>query len=271
MTFKKILICAICLIFLPAAAFSNNDDYAVASGFVRVTTNMFGYNIITKHIAKGIIKKALNKNVQGDYDVKIDSFSGVDLKKGKFRGMTIEGTNLCLDDGVYFSRLHMETTSDFNYIDYRKKPVEFKTDVPMKYLIEISEDDLNKTISQDTFFDSFASIIPMVQIDKFKFSLENEKIRMYTAIHFPFSKVIKFSISSSPKIEDGKIVMTDIETSGTRREFTEKLSELMNSYNLLENIKLNLFEGTDTLMSVKNIKIVDKKIYIDGTVVIKKA
>jgi len=270
---KIIIILMLCVLCLSNIAYaeSASTEYKTACGFVRVTTNMLGYNLITRHIAQNVIKKSLNKNIKGDYDVKIDSFSGVDLKKGKFKGLTIDGVNLCMDDGVYITHLFMQTTSDFNYVDYRKKPVEFKVDMPMKYIVEISEDDLNKTVAKDSFFDTFSSLIPLVQVDRFKFKLENNKVKMYTAIHFPFSKAIKFSISGSPKVEDGKIVMSDVETSGTKQEFTDKLTELMNNYNLLENIKLNLFENTDTSMSVKTIKIVDKKIYIDGTVIIKKA
>lgn len=255
----------------PSFAQDNTNEYKTTSTFVRVTTNMFGYNFITRHIAQNIIKKALNKNVKGDYTVKIDSFSGVDLKKGKFRGMTIDGQNLCLEDSIYFSKLHLETTSDFNYVDYKKKPVVFKTDVPMDYVVEITEDDLNKTIEKDNFFNSFSAMIPLVSIDKFKFQLTDNKVRLNTAIRFPFSKSIKFSISGSPKIEDGKIILTDIQTSGTRHDFSERIANVMNNYNLLENIKLNLFNGTDSTMTVKNVKVQDKKICIDGNLVIKKA
>ena len=114
-------------------------------------------------------------------------------------------------------------------------------------------------------------MIPLVSIDKFKFQLTDNKVRLNTAIRFPFSKSIKFSISGSPKIEDGKIILTDIQTSGTRHDFSERIANVMNNYNLLENIKLNLFNGTDSTMTVKNVKVQDKKICIDGNLVIKKA
>lgn len=256
---------------MPTYSQEITNEYNIASKFVRVSTNMLGYNIITKHIAQNVIKKTLNKNVKGDYTVKINSFSGVDLKKGKFKGMTIDGENLCLEDSVYFSKLHLETTSDFNYVDYKKKPIIFKTDIPMDYIVEITEDDLNRTVDKDNFFNSFSSMIPLITIDKFKFQLIDDKIKVNTAIRFPFSKSIKFSISSSPKVENGKIILTDIQTSGTRHDFSEKIAEIMNNYNLLENIKLNLFNGTDSTMTVKNIKIQNKKIYIDGNLIIKKA
>ena len=149
-----IILSTLFLNITPSFAQDNTNEYKTASTLVRVTTNMFGYNFITRHIAQNVIKKALNKNVKGDYTVKIDSFSGVDLKKGKFRGLIIDGKDLCLEDSIYFSKLHLETTSNFNYVDYSKKPIVFKTDVPMDYVVEITEDDLNKTVEKDNFFNS---------------------------------------------------------------------------------------------------------------------
>ncbi len=75
----------------------------LACGFVRVTTNMLGYNFIAKKVAQSVLKNTLKKSVKGDYKVKFDSYSGVDLKKGKFKGLYIEGDNLCVDNELYVS------------------------------------------------------------------------------------------------------------------------------------------------------------------------
>ncbi len=256
---------------IPAISAESPVEYKTASGFVRVTTNMLGYNLITKNIAQSVIKKSLNKSLKGNYKVKIDSFSGVDLKKGKFRGLTIEGTDLCLDDEVYFSKLSLKTTSKFNYIDYKKKPVKVMTDIPMDYVIEISEDDLNKTVSGKNDLDSLSALVPLVKFEKVKFRIYNNKLHINTGVRFPFCKPVKGSISSGLSVQDGKIVFSDIDTGSMKNEIAEKLINIMNNYNLLENINIHLFDDNDTKMAVKNVKIIDKKIYIDGNVTIKKA
>lgn len=256
---------------IPAISAKSPVEYKTASGFVRVTTNMLGYNLITKNIAQSVIKKSLNKSLKGNYKVKIDSFSGVDLKKGKFRGLTIEGTDLCLDDEVYFSKLSLKTTSKFNYIDYKKKPVKVMTDIPMDYVIEISEDDLNKTVSGKNDLDSLSALVPLVKFEKVKFRIYNNKLHINTGVRFPFCKPVKCSISSGLSVQDGKIVFSDIDTGSMKNEIAEKLINIMNNYNLLENINIHLFDDNDTKMAVKNVKIIDKKIYIDGNVTIKKA
>lgn len=256
---------------IPAISANISGEYKTAPGFVRVTTNMLGYNMITRHIAQNVVKKSLNKSVKGDYDVKIDSFSGVDLKKGKFRGLTIVGKDLCLDDEVYFSRLYMKTLSDFNYIDYKKKPVVFKTDIPMEYSVEISEYDLNKTVSGRNSLDMLSGLVPLVKFDRVKFRIYNSRLHINTGVRLPFCKPVKCSVSTGLSVENGKIVFSDIDTGSMKNELAEKLIHLMNHYNFLDNINLHLFDNADTAMSVKNVKIIDKTIYIDGNVTIKKA
>ena len=251
---------------------NEKTDLKPACGFVRVTTNMLGYNFIARHIAQKVIKDSLNKSVAGEYKVKVDSFSGVDLKKGKFKGLTIEGKNLCIDNEVYFSRLYMNTTSDFNYVDYRKDPIEFKTDLPMDYVVEITEDDINNSVTgKRTYSNELFSMYPLLKIEQLKFKITDDKIRVSTGIKFPFCKPIKISMSTKLKVEDGKIVFTDVSSNQEQKEITEKLITLLNNYSFIENIKLNLFDGTNTTMAVKNVKVMDKKIYINGKIIIKKA
>ncbi|MCM1264920.1 MAG: hypothetical protein NC200_01865 [Candidatus Gastranaerophilales bacterium] len=273
MKLRKIIILVVFVIIacIPAISAESPAEFKTASGFVRVTTNMLGYNFITRTIAQNVIKKSLNKSVKGSYNVKIDSFSGVDLKKGKFKGLTIEGKNLCLDDEVYFSKLYLQTTSKFNYIDYKNKPVKFKTDIPMVYAVEISEDDLNKTVSGRNNLDTLSSLIPLVKFEKVKFRIYDSRLHINTGVRFPFCKPVKCSISTGLSVQDGKIIFSDIDTGSMKDELAEKLINIMNNYNFLENINLHLFDETDTTMAVKNVKIIDKKIYIDGNVTIKKA
>jgi hypothetical protein len=256
---------------LPVMSSEAYGGYKLAPKFVRVTTNILGYNFIAKHVAQGVVKKTLNKNIKGDYNVKFSSFSGVDLKKGKFKGFTIEGKNLCLDDEVYFSRMYLKTTSDFNYVQYNKKPPVFKTDVPMDYEVEITEDDLNKTVSSANSLNAIAEMIPLVSFEKIRFSIYDGRLHIKTGVKIPFCKTIRCSLSTGLEVNDGKIVFSDIEAGSLKNDLADKIVNLMNNYNLLDNITVRLFEGAKTNMTVKNIKIVDSTIYINGNVTIKKA
>ncbi|MCR5265826.1 MAG: LmeA family phospholipid-binding protein [Cyanobacteria bacterium RUI128] len=270
---RIVLLMAVCLFtsmsVLPVCSAEANNC-KTASKFVRVTTNMLGYNFIAKKIAQSALKKTLKKSAKGEYDVKIDSFSGVDLKKGKFKGLTIEGKNISVDDELFVSKLYMKTTSDFNYVDYRKDPIVFKTDVPMEYKVELSEADLNKSVTVGKTTEIISSILPLVTIDTPKLKLYNDKIKVSSALRVPFAKPAKFSMTADLKVENGKVMFSDIHTSGLKNEFADRILTFINQQNLLDNLNLDIFDNTDTNVTVNNVYIKDKTIFINGKLVIKK-
>lgn len=268
---KYLVFTLITLLTLNTVSAGETTQYKTASPFVRVTTNMLGYNFITKKIASGVLKKTLNKTVKGEYKIKFDSFSGVDLKKGKFKGLTIDGEDLSIDNELFISKMHAETTSDFNYVDYKSKPVVFKTDVPLKYNIEITEADLNKSFSVGKAFDTISNLIPLVKIEKPTIKLEKDKVRLNSALKLPFNKTVKFSMSANAEVENGKIVLKDVETSSAQNDIAQQLINIINKQSLLENINLNVIEDAETNIAVDSIKVDKKKIYVNGTIVIKKS
>jgi len=270
MRVKFILFLCIVIVASSVCYASEEQVYKTAPAFVRVTTNAIGYNLLAKKVAKVALKKALNKSAKGDYKIKIDSYSGVDLKKGKFRGLVIDGENISVDDEFFVSKLHIETTSKYNYVDYNKDPIVFKNDLPMKYEIKISEEDLNKSIKANNTVSVISALIPLISIDTPKVTLLNDKLKISSALKFPFRKSMKFSMTSDLAVKNGKVVFTNVKAS-RNNEFTEKLIELMNDKNMLENVSVNMFDGAQTNMKVTNIKIEDKNINIDGDLVIKKA
>lgn len=268
--FKTALILLLFLVAVPATFAQDEVVYKTAPAFVRVVTNMMGYNFIAKKVAQGVLKKALKNSAAGEYKVKIDSFSGVDLKKGMFRGLIIDGKDLCVDDELFISSIHFETTSDFNYVDYRSKPVVFMTDLPMSYNIVVTEDDLNKTFSSNKIIDVISAIIPLMSIEKPKIKLEKEKIRVSSSLKFPFVKAVKFSMSAALKVENGKIILSDVE-SNSQKDFTKRLVNMINRQCLFDDMDIYLFDNTNTSVSVTDVKIEDSKIFINGNLLVKKS
>lgn len=266
----KYTLCLFCFIFITGVpVYSLENGYTAAPAFVRIATNLLGYNLAAKHIAQKIIKKELNTSVKGDFKVKIDSFSGVDLKKGKFKSLEIYGDNLSVEDELYITKLILKTPVGFYYVDYRKKPEVFKTDITMNYCIQVSEDDLNRTFARSLPLHDLTYSMPFTQVDNFRFKLASGKVTVCTSIRFPFGKPVKFSITARPEIRNGKIVLTQLETSG-RQELPEKLMAFVNNLDLTKNIKVNLCKGAKTVVSVQNVKVEDNRIYSDGVLVIKK-
>ena len=268
MSMKKLLVLLLLVNFISIPVFSAECD--TASKFVRVTTNAVGYNFIAKKIAQSAVKRVLNKNAKGEYKVSIDSFSGVDLKKGKFRGAKIYGENISVDDELFISTLKMQTLSDFNYIKYNKKPIVFVTDIPMSYEMTITEDDLNKTLASNKMLKLFTEGVPLVSVDKVKTRLVKDKITFYSKIRLPFCKPMKLTVSSGVQVVDGKVVFDNIDTSGVTSALADKVLEYMNSHNLLTSINLYVFDNATTQLEIHNIKIDDGRLYINGKVTLNK-
>lgn len=266
---KKLLVLILLLInFIHIPAFS--EECETASKFVRVTTNAVGYNFVSKKIAQKVVCRALNKNAKGDYKVSIDSFSGVDLKRGKFRGATIKGENISIDDELFISTLKMQTLSDFNYIKYNKNPIVFVTDVPMSYEMTITEEDFNRILASNKVLKAFTQDVPLVRVDRVKATFEDGKIRFSSKVRLPFCKPMKLSVSAGVKVVDGQIVFDEIDTSSIKSDLAESVLNYMNNHNILTKINLYLFDNATTLLEVKNIKIDNDRIYIDGNITLNK-
>jgi len=267
---KRIFVIGLSFILVLFGGVCLAEEYSTAPAFVRVTTNALGYNLLAKKVAKVALKSALNKSAKGDYKINFDSFSGVDLKKGKFKSLTIDGENISIDDEFYVSKMHLKTTSDFNYVDYTKDPIVFMTDFPMDFNMEITEEDLNKSVKSNKTIDTISSLLPFVSVATPKVTLNGDKMKISSAVNLPLGKSLKFSMSAGLKVENGKIVFTNVQAS-KKNEFTEQLINLMNDKDILENINLNFFEGSDTTVKIKDVKIKDKTIFINGNMVVKKA
>ena len=265
--FSIILLLSLNFISLPTIA----NEYKTAPRFVQITTNAMGYNWIAKAIAKKVIKKSLNKSAKGDYKVYVDSFSGVDLKRGKFRGLKISGQNVSIDDEIFVSKIEMETTAKFKYVKYKNKQLEFKTDIPMKYSVEVTDENLDMMLASNKFVKFLSSSIPFVKIDKIKTVIVQDKLRFTSRVRLPFSKPIKCSVSTGLKVVDGKIVFDEVEALSKKQDVTAFVQNVMNNCNFLTKMNLYIFDSSTTVLEIKNVKILENKIVIDGNITIKRA
>ena len=49
------------------------------------------------------------------------------MKKGIFKNLEITGTDI-VSEGITIPYVHLKSLTDYNYVDYTKDPVEFKSD-----------------------------------------------------------------------------------------------------------------------------------------------
>ena len=91
------------------------EPYDLSHGASRFMSAITGSNLLAEKVAKTILKKEIIKNTDGDFSVKVDSYSVKDLKKGIFKSIKIKGKEIDAE-GVHFSKITLKTLCYFNYI-----------------------------------------------------------------------------------------------------------------------------------------------------------
>ncbi len=278
---RRFLISLLMLLLLISPAFAQAEygcqvPENLASPVARGITNALGFNFLTKKAAKTAMIKVLKRNAEGDYDVKIDSFSAMDLKKGKFKSLEIEGKNISTH-GVYVSSVVMNTICDYNYVDYWKRPVIFYTDLPLYFKAEITEEDLNKTLVDLGYIKKLTDLniagVSLFTVDNVVFKMKNNKIYLIAQMKAPFlmgERVVKFTFSGKLNVENGKIVLDNLQSENLRNINLNAFVDIINSMNPFD-LPLRIFRGADSTLSINNIKILDNKMYVDGIMVIKRS
>jgi len=247
------------------------------SPFARIITNAFGCNLAAQKTAKIIIKKLLKENADGDYQIKLDSYSAVDLKRGKFKSVEIYGEDISSENGIYVSTLSLKTLCEYNHVDYTQDPIVFYTDVPMSFSIVLSEEDLNNTLIDVGYIKKMLEIdacnVPFFYLDNINFKIKHNKIYLIVQMKAPLlmgERKIKITLSGKLNVENGKIVLDNLESENLKGVNLSQFISLINKMNPFE-IPLQIIKGNNSKLRVNNVRILDNKICIDGIIVMKRS
>lgn len=281
---KKIILCM--LLLLVAQSVQAQDcstlkcpaPYDLTSGFSRRMSKVTGQRFLSEKIGESLTKKAIKKNItSGDIKVNLDAYSVRDLKAGRFKSLEVKGKNIDIQ-GIYVSSFNAKTLCNFNYIANDKKGNYIvKEDIPASFNAEITEDDLNKTMSSTDYkrmiddINSIGGSLNIFQITSTSIKLKNGKMYYVMKYSMPFVRKTKeLVISADLKVENGQIVLDNTSFLNNNMALdVDKLSKLINYINPLD-FSAKILENKEAKFSVENVKISDGKINIDGNMVILK-
>ena len=196
---KKFLMVLGIMAVSATAAFADCNEfmcptsYKLSNGFSRGLSNVTGTSFIAAKTAQSILKSQIKKEAQGDFDVKLQSYSLPDLKAGRFKSLEITGKNVVADD-VYLSLLKLKTLCDYNYIvvDPKNKTATFKEDFGMAFATSITENDLNNTMNANGYKDlineinSMGKSYKLFNITSSHAKLRNNQFMYIVQVAFPF-------------------------------------------------------------------------------------
>jgi len=250
--------------------------YPISNPVSRGIQRIFGFNILTTWAAQSIIKNQISKLIQkGSIKVNVKAYSAGDLLAGKAKSFEIIGKNIIYND-IYISSVKAQSLCDFTYFDYKKTPAILNSPLFIKYNAEINNGDFQKIFSSASIKDALQGIpinmgflkIGEVDITDLKPNIANNKINMKANLVYkktPF--VFKFPISfeTAIKIKNDRILLTNFKF--TTEEESNDLKFITNSFELnnINIFDLKTVEKENSDINIKKIKVVNDKIFIEGT------
>ena len=105
---------------------------------------------LTESFVKRNIKSALKKETGANFDVNFSGYSVSSMKKGIFKYLELSGKNVKADE-IIIPYVHLKSLTDYNYVEYNKDPIIFKSDMIFAYDVELSEDTMNEALKHSEY------------------------------------------------------------------------------------------------------------------------
>ncbi len=283
---QKILIITLFLLILGQVSFAQDlsaycaQPHDLSLKTTRFLSNATGTTAISQNIANALIKRELRNSAgMKGLKVKIKSFSANDLLAGRFKSLTLNGSNLDFN-GVHVSKFSAKTICDFNNIRATGNPIIFRDNFAMQYDIAISSDDLKKTVKSPTYQALLSMInvktagINLFNIKDVDVSFKEDKfvfgLKMDNNV-FGYSMPVAMDVATKLLVQNGKIKVTELSLDNSNHKINlSNLTKVLNVINPL-SFSTDILGNEGTKVSVDNLKIERSKLHLDGTLFVPKS
>lgn len=273
--FKKALLLAIAGLLLTSPAFAkaekNSKDYLQNKKHFAIM------NPIVEGFAERAIKKILKKETNKNFKVKFDGYTLSSMKQGVFKNLEMSGEDFKIDD-IDIVYLSIKSVTDYNYIDYRQKPIVMKSDMVYAYEIHLNENSINTALDKKDYKKVMEKVnniaYPMFLINDVRIRIKNNRAHVIVDYNFPLAKTKKdrtFAMSSKFKVDKttNKIIADDVAVASAYGNLQS--SKVANLINLLDPLSftLKLVDKKKCNGRIENVKIVDDIVQISGKIFVK--
>lgn len=272
---KKVLIIAITGIILASPAFAKADK--CSKEYLQEKKHFAIMNPIAEGFAERAIKKTLKKETDKNFKVKFDGYTLSSMKQGVFKNLEMSGEDFKIDD-IDVVYLKVKTLTDYNYIDYKQKPIVMKSDMVYAYEIHLNESSINTALDKKDYKKVLHKVnniaYPMFLINDVRVRIKNNRAHIIVDYNFPLAKTKKdrtFAMSSKFKVDKttNKIVADDVSVASAYGSL--QTSKVANLINLLDPLSftLKLVDKKKCNGRIENVKIVDDIVQISGKIFVK--
>ena len=235
----------------------------------------------TKHFAECIaeksIKKALKKETGANFDVNFEGYTTSSIKRGIFKNLEITGKDVKIEN-IDVPYLHLKSLTDYNYIDYTKSPMEYKSDMTFAFDVLLSDETLNEALKDSDYSKVIAKVnriaSPLFVVKGVRTKIIDNRMYIITDYNFPIVKSSKdksFVASSDFQVVNGKIKAKNVSIDSAYGNLgLDKVANLINYLNPLE-FTLDMLNEEKQKGIIENVNIVDNKVKVDGKIYFKAA
>ena len=269
---KKVLLILLIMFLSTEISFAGVDrlsqEYLQSSKHFTITKPLAEY------VAKKAIKKALKKETGTSFDVKFEGYTTSSIKRGIFKTVEITGKDVKVND-ITIPYVNLKSLTDYNYIDYSKNPMVFKSDMTYAYDLLLNEDAINTALKDSDYMKVLTKVNkiarPFFVIKGVRTKIVNDKMYIITDYNLPIAitKDKSFVAQSDFEVKDGKIKAKNVSIDTAYGNLgLNKVANLINYLNPLE-FTLSLLDENIHKCTIENINIVDNKVKVDGKIYVK--
>lgn len=272
---KKFLSIISIISFLTLPVFAKTDK--MSSEYLKNKKHFAIMNPFAESLVEHAIKNALKKETNAKFKVKFAAYTLSSLKKGIFKSIDIEGNNIIVQD-IPLPYVHLQSITDYNYIDYKSSPPIFKSDMKFAYNLLLSEDSINTALTRKEYNKVLEKVnnvaYPLFVIKKVSTKILNNRIYIIIDYNFPISPSKNdrsFYASSLFEVKNGEIIAKDVRLDSIYKNIsTRKVTNLINLLNPLD-FMLELLDSKKCNGKIENVNIIDNQVKVDGKIYVKEA
>ena len=270
---KKVFLTSLIIFLVSSSCYASQDRYS--KEYLQGKRHISIINPIVEKVVESAIKKELKKETGADFKVSFTGYTTSSMKKGIFKSLELSGKNI-IAEGIPLPYVHLKTLSDYNYIDYTKSPVEYKSDMIFAYNMILSEESINIALRDKKYQKVISKVnkiaYPLFVLTNVQSKIYNNELYLIMDYNFPIAGLSKdrtFVASSDLKVEKGKIKAKNVKIDNKYGNLgLDRVANLINLLNPL-GFTLELMDSKKCDGNIENVNIVDNNIQVDGKIFVK--
>ena len=195
---KKIVILLFLMAFTQQIQAKDYNQYcstnSVNKNFSGNIASITGFNTLSRNIIEGQIQKAIKKETNSKFNIKINNFFGSNVLNGEFKSLKAVSKKYA-HNNIFLSDVNVETICPYNHISYEDEKLLFDENMVLKYSAKITQEDLNEMINSS----EYKNILDKINNDKIVSSLV--KVQSYNVEIKNDKLLFKYDILPLPKYD----------------------------------------------------------------------